>query len=74
MTEEEFLSILQSYSIEQLDQFQTQLGKKIEEIKWERARQKSAVKVPPRTSNDISKMAEEMGLDISSLMREISKR
>jgi transcriptional regulator with PAS, ATPase and Fis domain len=85
MNEEEFLSRLNALSLNELDSLIEKLEQKAKAKKEEQERQakaleeekernKFAVKVPPRTSNDIQKMADDMGLDLSSLMREINRR
>ncbi len=87
MNEEELLSKLRSFSLEQLTQIQQHIELKAKQIKLER-RQKAeaikreqdirknsaAVKTAPRSSRDIEQLADQMGLDLSSLMREISRR
>lgn len=74
MTEDEFVSILRSFSLEQLNQFQNNLEVKVQEKKRKIEKRKAAMKVPPRKASDVEKMADQMGLDLSSLMREISRR
>ncbi|MBR9867799.1 hypothetical protein [uncultured Amphritea sp.] len=55
-----------------------QLNNLLEKVKQKTAEKKQAIKAaskaPPRTQNDIQKLAELQGLDLSGLMREISKR
>ncbi|BBB29244.1 hypothetical protein [Neptunomonas japonica] len=74
MTDDEFVSILRSFSLEQLDQLQQNLEVKVQEKKRQIEKRKAAMKVPPRKTSDVEKMADQMGLDLSSLMREISRR
>ncbi|SIS55414.1 hypothetical protein [Neptunomonas antarctica] len=74
MTEDEFFSKLSSYSIEQLNQIQIKLDSIADEKRRKVEKRKAAMKVQPRKSSDVEKMADEMGLDLSSLMREISRR
>jgi hypothetical protein len=85
MNEEEFLSRLAALSLNDLDSLAENIQlkakaiaeeneRKAKAIEEEKERKKFAVKVPPRTSNDIQKMAEDMGLDLSGLMREINRR
>lgn len=68
MTQEEFLVLLQSYPLEQLLAFRQRLELHIKN------RPQPLVKAPPRSQTDIQRMADNMGLDLSSLMREIAKR
>lgn len=65
---DEQLSLL---SLEQLTNLLEKLNQKVAEKKQAI---KAASKLPPRTQNDIQKLAELQGLDLSGLMREISKR
>ncbi|MDO6563842.1 hypothetical protein Q4488_10655 [Amphritea sp. 1_MG-2023] len=55
-----------------------QLNSLLDKLKQKAAEKKQAIKaaskLPPRTQNDIQKLAELQGLDLSGLMREISKR
>ncbi|WP_293267610.1 hypothetical protein [Neptunomonas sp.] len=74
MTEEEFVSLLRSFSLEQLDKIQKNLELKVQDKKRKVEKRKAAMKVPPRKTSDVEKMADQMGLDLSSLMREISRR
>ena len=74
MTEEDSLPRLRELSLEQLSDLLVKVEAKAAAKKEEKERRAHAIKVPPRTSNDIKKMAEEMGLDLSGLMREISRR
>ena len=74
MTEEEFISTLRALSLQQLDQFQQDLEQKVHEKKRKSDKRKAAMKTPPRKASDVEKMADQMGLDLSSLMREISRR
>lgn len=75
MTEEQFVSTLHSLSLEQLDQFQKSLDQKVVEKKRKSEKRKAAMKViPQRKTTELEKMADQMGLDLSSLMREISRR
>ncbi len=62
---------LLSLSREQLDQLQRKLEIKVAERK---AAIKQASKVPPRNQTDLEKLASLQGLDLSGLMREISRR
>ncbi|WP_432474309.1 hypothetical protein [Amphritea sp. HPY] len=62
---------LMALSLEQLDQLQRKLDLKVAEKK---AAIKQASKAPPRSQSDIEKLADLQGLDLSGLMREISKR
>lgn len=64
---------------EQLSQLSLeQLNSLLEKVKLKTAEKKQAIKAackaPPRTHNDIQKLAELQGLDLSGLMREISRR
>lgn len=74
MTEEEFVLTLRSLSLQQLDQFQQDLEQKVQEKKRKIDKRKAAMNTPPRKTSDVEKMADQMGLDLSSLMREISRR
>ncbi len=55
-----------------------QLDSLLEKLKQKTADKKLAIKeaskAPPRTYNDIEKLADLQGLDLSGLMREIAKR
>ena len=73
MIDEEFVSILRSLSLEQLNQFEKNLDIKVQEKKRKIAKRKAAMKTPPRKTSDVEKMADQMGLDLSGLMREISR-
>jgi hypothetical protein len=73
MIDEEFVSILRSFSLEQLNQFQQNLDIKVQEKKRKIEKRKAAMKTPPRKTSDIEEMADQMGLDLSGLMREISR-
>ena len=73
MIDEEFVSILRSFSLEQLNQFQKNLDIKVQEKKRKIEKRKAAMKAPPRKTSDVEKMADQMGLDLSGLMREISR-
>lgn len=70
MIDDEIQQALLRLSLEQLEYLKNQLDQKIKEAE---ASKKKAMRAPPRTSNDLSQLAEMAGLDISSLMREISK-
>ncbi len=64
---------------EQLNQLSLeQLNNLLDKIKLRSAEKRQAIKAaskaPPRTHNDIEKLAELQGLDLSGLMREISRR
>jgi len=74
MTEDDYLSRLRELSLEQLSDLLIKVEAKAAAKKEEKNRRSQTIKVPPRTSNDIKKMAEDMGLDLSGLMREISRR
>jgi len=74
MTEDDYLSRLRELSLEQLSDLLIKVEAKAAANKEEKIRRSQTIKVPPRTSNDIKKMAEDMGLDLSGLMREISRR
>lgn len=62
---------LGTLSLDQLNSLQEKLKLKAAEKKQAI---KAASKVPPRSQSDIEKLAELQGLDLSGLMREISKR
>ncbi len=57
-----------------LDQLSKLLIKLQDTVQSKKAALKEASKTPPRSQSDIEKLAELQGLDLSGLMREISKR
>jgi hypothetical protein len=62
---------LGNLSLDQLNSLLVKLEQKTAEKKLAI---KAASKAPPRTQTDIEKLADLQGLDLSGLMREISKR
>lgn len=62
---------LGNLSLDQLNSLLVKLKQKTAERKQAI---KAASKAPPRTQTDIEKLADLQGLDLSGLMREISKR
>lgn len=83
MTKEQFFEQLMSLSLQQLEQVKRGLEKKIEEkrereaLRLAKARESKAKRhltAPPTSSSDVNKMADSLGLDLSSLMREIARR
>lgn len=62
---------LSTLSLDQLNRLLEKLKQKIADKKLAI---KAASKAPPRTHNDIEKLADLQGLDLSGLMREIAKR
>ncbi|WP_019620378.1 hypothetical protein [Amphritea japonica] len=57
-----------------LDQLNSLLDKLKQKAVEKKLAIKAASKAPPRTQTDIEKLADLQGLDLSGLMREISKR
>ena len=57
-----------------LDQLNNLLNKLRLKVNEKKLAIKAASKAPPRNQSDIDKLAELQGLDLSGLMREISKR
>lgn len=57
-----------------LDQLKSLLNKLNHKVTEKKQAIKAASKVPPRSQSDIEKLADLQGLDLSGLMREISKR
>lgn len=57
-----------------LEQLSTLVQKLQDTVKRKKAALKEASKTPPRNQSDIEKLAELQGLDLSGLIREISKR
>ncbi|MCV6610570.1 MAG: hypothetical protein OIF55_07375 [Amphritea sp.] len=57
-----------------LDQLSKLLEKLENTVQSKKAALKEASKAPPRNQSDIEKLADLQGLDLSGLMREISKR
>jgi|GEM_PF-7040735 len=71
MTEEQLQSRLLDLSIEQLDELEQQLLHKVEAKKHQ---QKSLSRIPPQPGSNLEKMASELGLDISRLMKDAKRR
>ncbi|MDF2180919.1 hypothetical protein [Neptuniibacter sp. CAU 1671] len=70
MTEEQLLSRLSDLSLEQLDELEQQLLRKVEAKKHQK---QSLSRLPPRSGTDLEAMASELGLDISRLMKDAKK-
>jgi len=70
MTESEFFVNLQSLSVTQLDHFHEQLKLKIKD-KQERLKNRPKMLSP---SGSVTELADNLGLDLSALVREIAKR
>lgn len=70
MTENEFFTHLHTLSIEQLSQIQAQLSVKIQQQQIQRKR--PAKMLTPQ--GNITEMADNLGLDLSALMREAARR
>lgn len=83
MNQDKTVEWLSSLTAEQLDRVQQALAQKIAEkqaAEKEKAQEtakaspKKVAGMPPTSPNDIEALASMQGLDISGLMREISKR
>jgi len=70
MTESEFFVNLQNLSVTQLDHFHEQLKLKIKD-KQERLKNRPKMLSP---SGSVTELADNLGLDLSALVREIAKR
>ena len=65
------VDFLSELSLGQLEALQSKLNAK---IAAEAERKRRPGTVPPVMSNDVSKAAEALGLDISSLMRDVQRK
>lgn len=65
------VDFLSQLSLGQLEALQTKLNAK---IAAEAERKRRPGTIPPVMSNDVSKAAEALGLDISSLMRDVQRK
>lgn len=76
MTEEELITKLKQLSVDQLNDLQIKVTAKAAELEQKRLekRMQRQSKLPPTPGNDVEKMADSLGLDLSGLMREISRR
>jgi|GEM_PF-1328960 hypothetical protein len=66
MLEAEVLGYLQTLSMEELEALHKRINARIEE-------NKTRFKEPPRNTADVNSIAESQGLDLSGLVREISR-
>ncbi|WP_261844510.1 hypothetical protein [Aliamphritea ceti] len=71
MNKTDIFDSLASLSIEQLNKLHSKIEQKVADKKARAQRLSSA---PPRSQSDLEKLASHQGLDLSGLMREISKR
>ncbi|WP_271273843.1 hypothetical protein [Aliamphritea hakodatensis] len=71
MNKTDIFESLASLSIEQLNKLHLKIEQKVAEKK---ARAQQLSSVPPRNQSDLEQLASHQGLDLSGLMREISKR
>lgn len=76
MTEEEITTKLTKLSVEQLTDLLAKVKEKAFELEQQRLERQiqAKSKLPPVPGNDVNKMADDLGLDLSGLMREISRR
>ncbi|WP_136679938.1 hypothetical protein [Neptunomonas sp. XY-337] len=76
MSEDPIQTLLRHCTLQQLEAIHTALEKRAAERAAETAarRERQKLAAPPRSSTDVEKMADDLGLDLSGLMREISKR
>lgn len=70
MNEDEISRVLSNCTLEQLEQ----ITEKLQSLAAQKQAQKRTPRFPPSGTNDLQSLAEMQGLDLSRLLREISKR